>query len=78
MRARKDNSSLTRLRLRLPLDVFAKIFGLVLSLMEEHEFIKGKIGSVNSTLLEANAAIESIVSQRYWPGSGVRPQSRCR
>jgi transposase len=54
-----DYSSLTRIIQRLPLDVFEKMF--VLSLVEEYDLMKGK------TVLEANAAMKSFRSQRYWP-----------
>ena len=56
-----DHSSLTRIRQRLPLEVFEQIFAFVLSLVEEHGLLKGKTGGVDSTLLEANAAMKSIV-----------------
>ena len=56
-----DHSSLTRIRQRLPLDVFEQVFAFVLSLVEEHGLLKGKTVGVDSTLLEANAAMKSIV-----------------
>ena len=56
-----DHSSLTRIRQRLPLDVFEQVFAFVLSLVEEHGLLKGKTVGVDSTLLEANAAMRSIV-----------------
>jgi len=56
-----DHSSLTRIRQRLPLEVFEQIFAFVLSLVEEHGLLKGKTVGVDSTLLEANAAMKSIV-----------------
>ena len=56
-----DHSSLTRIRQRLPLDVFEQVFAFVLSLVESHGLLKGKTVGVDSTLLEANAAMKSIV-----------------
>jgi len=56
-----DHSSLTRIRHRLPLEVFESVFAFVLSLVEEHGLLKGKTVGVDSTLLEANAAMKSIV-----------------
>ena len=56
-----DHSSLTRIRQRLPLEVFEQVFAFVLSLVEEHGLLKGKTVGVDSTLLEANAAMKSIV-----------------
>ena len=56
-----EHSSLTRIRQRLPLEVFEQVFAFVLSLVEEHGLLKGKTVGVDSTLLEANAAMKSIV-----------------
>ena len=56
-----EHSSLTRIRQRLPLHVFEQVFAFVLSLVEEHGLLKGKTVGVDSTLLEANAAMKSIV-----------------
>jgi transposase len=56
-----EHSSLTRIRQRLPLEVFEQLFAFVLSLVEEHGLLKGKTVGVDSTLLEANAAMKSIV-----------------
>ena len=56
-----EHSSLTRIRQRLPLDAFEQVFVFVLSLVEEHGLLKGKTVGVDSTLLEANAAMKSIV-----------------
>ena len=56
-----EHSSLTRIRQRLPLKVFEEVFAFVLSLVEEHGLLKGKTVGVDSTLLEANAAMKSIV-----------------
>ena len=56
-----DHSSMTRIRQRLPLDVFEQVFAFVLSLVKKHRPLKGKIVGVDSTLLEANAAMKSIV-----------------
>ena len=52
-----EHSSLTRIRQRLPLEVFEQVFAFVLSLVEEHGLLKGKTVGVDSTLLEANAAM---------------------
>ena len=52
---------MTRIRQRLPLDVFEQVFAFVLSLVEEYGLLKGKTVGVDSTLLEANAAMKSIV-----------------
>ena len=56
-----DHSSLTRVRDRLPLEVHTSVFQLVLQLAAEKGLLKGKTVAVDSTTLEANAAMKSIV-----------------
>jgi transposase len=56
-----DHSSLTRVRDRLPLEVHTAVFQWVLKLAAEKGLIQGKTVAVDSTTLEANAAMKSIV-----------------
>jgi transposase len=56
-----DHSSLTRIRQRLPLEVHEDVFAFVLWLAEQHKLLSNKTVAVDSTLLEANAAMKSIV-----------------
>lgn len=58
-----DHSSLTRVRDRLPLAVHEQVFAFVLSLAEQHKLLgkQGKTVAIDTTLLEANAAMRSIV-----------------
>lgn len=56
-----DHSSLTRIRDRLPLEVHSAVFQLVLQLVADKGLLKGKTVAVDSTTLEANAAMKSIV-----------------
>jgi transposase len=56
-----DHSSLTRVRDRLPLEVHTAVFQLVLTLATEQGLLRGKTVAVDSTTLEANAAMKSIV-----------------
>jgi transposase len=56
-----DHSSLTRVRDRLPLEVHAAVFQLVLKLAAEKGLLDGKTVAVDSTTLEANAAMKTIV-----------------
>jgi transposase len=56
-----DHSSLTRVRDRLPLEVHTAVFQWVLKLAAEKKLITGKTIAVDSTTLEANAAMKSIV-----------------
>ena len=56
-----DHSTLTNTRKRLPQEVFEEVFQLVLSVAEKKQLISGKTVGVDSTMLEANAAMKSIV-----------------
>ena len=56
-----DHSSLTRVRDRLPLEVHTAVFQLVLKITAEKGLLEGKTVAVDSTTLEANAAMKSIV-----------------
>ena len=56
-----DHSSLTRVRDRLPEEVHHEVFRLVLRLAAEKGLLKGKTVAVDSTTLEADAAMKSIV-----------------
>jgi transposase len=56
-----DHSSLSYIRNRLPLDVHEAVFVRILAVAEEKKLLKGKTVAVDSTTLEANAAMKSIV-----------------
>jgi len=56
-----DHSSLTRIRDRLPEEVHDQVFPFVLQVAQQHKLLKGKTIAVDSTTLEANAAMKSIV-----------------
>ncbi len=56
-----DHSSLTRIRQRLPDSVHEQVFVFVLKLAEDHGLLPGPTVAVDSTLLEANAAMKAIV-----------------
>jgi len=59
--ATPDHSSLSRTRDRLPLEIHEQVFAFVLSLAEDHKLLSNKTVAVDSTYLEANAAMKSIV-----------------
>jgi transposase len=59
--ATPDHSSLTIIRQRLPGEVHEQIFNKVLQLAQEKKLLKGKSVAVDSTLIEADAAMKSIV-----------------
>jgi transposase len=56
-----DHSSLSYIRQRLPLAVYETVFVWVLALLQQKKLLKGKTVGVDSTTLEADAAMKSIV-----------------
>jgi hypothetical protein len=56
-----DHSSLTVIRQRLPAEVHEPVFAYVLHLAHRKKLLSGKTLAVDSTLIEANAAMKSIV-----------------
>lgn len=56
-----DHSTLTNTRRRLPAEVFDEVFRFVLGIAAAKKLIAGKTVGVDSTTLEANAAMKSIV-----------------
>lgn len=56
-----DHSSLSRIQQRLPLEIHRQVFQFMLKVAEAKGLLKGKTVVVDSTLLEANAAMKSIV-----------------
>ncbi len=61
--ATPEHSSLTNTRKRLPQAVHERVFAFVLSIAAAKKLLKGKTAGVDATLLEANAAMKSIVRQ---------------
>lgn len=59
--ATPDHSTLTNTRNRLPQDVFQEVFQFVLRIAAGKKLLSGKTVGVDSTMLEANAAMKSIV-----------------
>ncbi len=58
--ATPDHSSLTKIRQRLPLDVHQRVFVFVLQIAQGKGLLRGKTVAVDSTTLEANAAMRGI------------------
>jgi transposase len=56
-----DHSSLSYIRNRLPLEVHEAMFVWVLALLQKKKLLAGKAVGVDSTTLEADAAMKSIV-----------------
>lgn len=59
--ASPDHSSLSIIRERLPLEIHNAMFVWVLKLAREKKLLDGKTVAVDSTTLEANAAMKSII-----------------
>jgi IS5 family transposase len=55
-----DHSTLSRTHGRLPLEVHEEVFVFVLKIAADKKLLKGKTVGVDSTTLEANAAMKSI------------------
>jgi len=56
-----DHSSLTKIQQRLPAELYAEVFQFVLTLVEKHKLLSATVVGVDSTTLEANAAMKSIL-----------------
>ena len=56
-----DPKTLSNTRRRLPKEVFEEVFQFVLSIAADKQLLSGKTVGVDSTLLEADAAMKSIV-----------------
>jgi len=59
--ATPDHSSLTVIRKRLPTAIHEQVFAKVLRIAQEKKLLKGKTVAVDSTFIEAEAAMKSIV-----------------
>lgn len=62
------HSSLTRIRRRLPIEVYQSVFSWILRVLTSYKLIDGKTIGVDATTLEANAALRSI--ERRETGQG--------
>lgn len=74
-RGTPDHSTLTNTRKRLPHEVFEEVFEFVLGIAAAKELIAGKTVGVDSTTLEASAAMKSIVRRdtgEDWKGYVIR------
>jgi len=56
-----EHSSLTVIRKRLPLSIHEEVFTKVLAIAQAKKLLKGKTVAVDSTLIEAEAAMKTIV-----------------
>jgi transposase len=70
-----DHSTLTNTRKRLPQEVFEEVFQFVLGIAVAKNLVSGKTVGVDSTMLEANAAMKSILRRdtcEDWKGYVTR------
>jgi len=56
-----DHSTISRTRRLIDLETHQEVFAYVLKILANHELIEGKTIGVDSTTLEANAALRSII-----------------
>jgi transposase len=56
-----DQSTVSRTRRRLPLDVFRAVFEKALGIVDEKGLLKGRVRGVDSTYLKADASMKGIV-----------------
>lgn len=56
-----EHSSLSRIRKRLPKDVYVEVFRTILSVVESRGLLRGKVVGVDSTYLRADASMRAIV-----------------
>ena len=68
--ATPDHSTLTVIRQRLGLDVYQRVFELILEALHVHGLLKGKDLGIDSSVIEANASLRSLVHRNteegYW------------
>ncbi len=65
-----EHSSLTVIRQRLGAQVYGEVFRIVLTALQQHGLLKGKHLGIDSSIIEANASLRSLVNrnteQSYW------------
>ena len=65
-----DHSTLSVIRDRLGEDTYQQVFLLMLSALQEHGLLKGRHVGIDTSVIEANAALKSLVNrdteEAYW------------
>jgi len=68
--ATPDHSSLSVIRTRLGVEIYQSIFELILSALRAHGLLKGRHLGIDSSVLEANASLRSLIrrntEESYW------------
>lgn len=60
-----DESTLRKTRQRMPEEAFRIVFDYVLSVCSEHGLVKGRALGTDSTLVDANASMDSLVHKEF-------------
>jgi transposase len=65
-----DHSTLSIIRQRLGQDIYEQVFVVILSALDRHGLLKGKNVGIDASVIEANAALKSLVNRNtqeaYW------------
>jgi transposase len=65
-----DHSSLSVIRQRLGVEVYQKLFELLLQALQTHGLLRGKNIGIDSSVIEANASLRALVhrntAEEYW------------
>jgi transposase len=65
-----DHSTLSIIRQRLGEEIYDEVFVLILSALDKHGLLKGKNVGIDASVIEANAALKSLVNRNtqeaYW------------
>jgi transposase len=65
-----DHTTLSIIRDRLGPEVYDQVFILILSALDEHGLLKGKNVGIDASVIEANAALKSLINRNteeaYW------------
>ena len=56
-----EHSSMTRIRQRLPIEIYERVFDIALELVASSGLLRGKVVGVDSTYLRADASMKTIV-----------------
>jgi transposase len=81
-----DHSSLSIIRQRLGPEIYDQVFILILSALDQHGLLKGQHIGIDTSVIEANAALKTLVNRNtkeaYWEyvqrlakESGIDPQN---
>jgi len=61
--ATPEHSTMSVIRQRLPESIFSKVFSVVLVAMKKHGMVKGKNLAMDTSVIEANASLKSLVNR---------------